>query len=106
MATAIVVGGGPAGASLAFLLADRGIEVTLLERQRDFAREFRGEILLPSGLDALQQMGLANPLRAVPQVRPTTLSVYLNQKVVLEVALEPALFAGQSPVAMSQPALL
>jgi len=106
MAHAIVVGGGPAGASLAFLLADRGVEVTLLERQRDFAREFRGEILLPSGLDALQQMGLANPLRAVPQVRPTTLSVYLNQKVVLEVALEPGLFAGQSPVAMSQPALL
>ncbi|HME73368.1 MAG TPA: FAD-dependent oxidoreductase [Myxococcota bacterium] len=106
MAHAIVVGGGPAGASLAFLLADRGIEVTLLERQRDFAREFRGEILLPSGIDALQQMGLMNPLHAVPQVRPTTLSVYLNQKVVIELALEPALFAGRPPVAMSQSALL
>jgi 2-polyprenyl-6-methoxyphenol hydroxylase-like FAD-dependent oxidoreductase len=106
MATAIVVGGGPAGASLAFLLADRGIEVTLLERQRDFAREFRGEILLPSGIDALQQMGLASALRDVPQFRPTTLSVYLNQKVVIELTLDPALFAGRPPVAMSQPALL
>ena len=58
----IVVGAGPAGASLAFVLADRGVEVTLLERQRDFAREFRGEVLLPSGLEALEQLGLGAAL--------------------------------------------
>jgi len=106
MAHAIVVGGGPAGASLAFLLADRGVEVTLLERQRDFAREFRGEILLPSGIEALQQMGLADSLRTVPQFQPITLAVYLNRKLVTEIALEPSLFAGRAPVAMSQPGLL
>ncbi|HYB13827.1 MAG TPA: FAD-dependent oxidoreductase [Myxococcota bacterium] len=106
MAQVLIVGAGPAGASLAYLLADRGVEVTLLERQRDFAREFRGEILQPSGVDALQQMGLARPLQAVPQIRPSPLRVYQNQKLVLEMALDPALFAGQPPVAMSQPALL
>ena len=58
MPRVLVVGAGPAGASVAFLLARRGVEVTLLERQRDFAREFRGEVLLPSGVDALRQMGL------------------------------------------------
>ena len=56
----IVVGAGPAGVSLAYLLASRGVSVTLLERQRDFAREFRGEVLLPSGLEALQQSGLVH----------------------------------------------
>ena len=54
----IVVGAGPAGVCLAYLLASRGVSVTLLERHRDFAREFRGEVLLPSGLETLHQMGL------------------------------------------------
>jgi len=43
MACLAFVGAGPAGAALAYLLARRGIDVTLLERQTDFAREFRGE---------------------------------------------------------------
>ncbi|TMB41576.1 MAG: FAD-dependent oxidoreductase, partial [Deltaproteobacteria bacterium] len=54
----VVVGAGPAGAALAYLLARRGIAVTLLERHTDFAREFRGEALMPSGVDAFVQMGL------------------------------------------------
>jgi 2-polyprenyl-6-methoxyphenol hydroxylase-like FAD-dependent oxidoreductase len=58
MAHVIVVGAGPAGASLALLLAQRGVAVTLLERHTDFAREFRGELLLPGGLEALVQMGV------------------------------------------------
>jgi 2-polyprenyl-6-methoxyphenol hydroxylase-like FAD-dependent oxidoreductase len=106
MAHAIVVGAGPAGASLAFLLADRGIEVTLLERQRDFAREFRGEVLLPGGIDALQQMGLGERLQGVPQAQPKTVSLYFNQRLVLEAALDPAFFAGRPALAVSQPALL
>ncbi len=42
-----IVGAGPAGAALAYLLARRGIGVALIERQSDFAREFRGEGLMP-----------------------------------------------------------
>jgi 2-polyprenyl-6-methoxyphenol hydroxylase-like FAD-dependent oxidoreductase len=54
----VVVGAGPAGAALSLLLARRGIAVTLVERERDFARAFRGEALMPTGLDALGAMGL------------------------------------------------
>jgi 2-polyprenyl-6-methoxyphenol hydroxylase-like FAD-dependent oxidoreductase len=102
----LVVGAGPAGASLAYLLAERGIEVTLLERQRDFAREFRGEVLLPSGVEALTQMGLGAVYRAVPRWEPDRLLVYLNRRPVVELRLEPALFGGHPPAAVSQPALL
>ena len=55
MSHVVIVGAGPAGASLAYLLSRRGIEVTLLERQRDFTREFRGEILMPSGSEASER---------------------------------------------------
>ncbi|MEZ4382528.1 MAG: FAD-dependent monooxygenase [Nannocystaceae bacterium] len=65
----VIVGAGPAGAALAYLLARRGLPVRLLERHADFSREFRGEGLQPSGLDCLKQMGLEAALAAVPQRR-------------------------------------
>jgi len=55
-----IVGGGPAGAMLALLLARRGVRVTLLEMHHDFDREFRGDTVHPSTLEILDQLGLAD----------------------------------------------
>ena len=63
----LIVGAGPAGAALAYLLARRGVAVTLLEKHSDFSRTFRGEGLQPSGIDALTQMGLSEQLSRLPQ---------------------------------------
>jgi 2-polyprenyl-6-methoxyphenol hydroxylase-like FAD-dependent oxidoreductase len=49
----VIVGAGPAGAATALLLARGGVEVTLVEREPSFERVFRGEGLMPSGIDAL-----------------------------------------------------
>ena len=83
-----IVGAGPAGAALAYLFARRGIEVVLIERQSDFAREFRGEGLMPGGVDALRQMGLGAELDALPQARMSRLEVFLNgrRELVLELS--------------------
>jgi 2-polyprenyl-6-methoxyphenol hydroxylase-like FAD-dependent oxidoreductase len=83
----VVVGGGPAGAALAFVLARNGVHTTLLERHANFAREFRGEGLQPSGVDCLVQMGLAEPLAAIPQTRIGKILYGIAGRVI-EVPLE------------------
>ncbi|KPQ33947.1 MAG: FAD-dependent oxidoreductase [Phormidesmis priestleyi Ana] len=71
MNSIVIVGSGPAGAATALLLAQRGIRVTLLEKETAFERVFRGEGLMPAGLDALYQMGLKETFESIPS-RPLT----------------------------------
>ena len=52
-----IIGGGPGGATLANVLASRGVSTVLVERQKDFSKEFRGEGLMPSGNEVLEQIG-------------------------------------------------
>lgn len=59
-----VVGGGPGGVLLAYLLARGGVPVTLLESRSDFDRRFRGDALAPPVLELLDGLGLADPLLA------------------------------------------
>jgi 2-polyprenyl-6-methoxyphenol hydroxylase-like FAD-dependent oxidoreductase len=102
----VVVGAGPAGTLLALLLARRGLEVRLLERARDFAREFRGEVLLPSGLEALDQTGLWPQVDAVPHVVLRSVELYVSGALRVRQELPERAFGRFVPRWMSQPALL
>ena len=62
----VVVGGGPGGVLLAYLLARAGRRVTLLEARGDFARRFRGDALSPAVMDYLDVLGLAGDVLARP----------------------------------------
>lgn len=53
----VIVGAGPAGIFLAYLLVTNGISVRVLERHPDFKREFRGEGIQPSVMKTLDQLG-------------------------------------------------
>ena len=61
-----IVGGGPTGVTLALMLVQRGIAVTLIEAASDFHRVFRGEALMPSGLNAFDEMGVSKILAEIP----------------------------------------
>ncbi len=66
----VVVGGGPAGVMLSYLLARGGVDVVLLESRGDFDRRFRGDSIAPPVLEHLHTLGLAEPLLAeIPHVR-------------------------------------
>lgn len=53
-----IVGGGPAGMMLGFLLARAGVEVIVLEKHADFLRDFRGDTIHPSTLEIIYELGL------------------------------------------------
>ena len=74
----VVVGAGPAGASVAWLLAQRGMKVTLLEKETAFERVFRGEGLMPAGLDALHEMGLQDVYAQIPSRQLTSWDFYVG----------------------------
>jgi len=53
-----IVGGGPAGMVLGFLLARAGVEVVVLEKHADFLRDFRGDTIHPSTLEIMYELGI------------------------------------------------
>jgi 2-polyprenyl-6-methoxyphenol hydroxylase-like FAD-dependent oxidoreductase len=54
----IVAGGGPAGMMAGLLFARAGARVTVLEKHRDFLRDFRGDTVHPSTMEILHELGL------------------------------------------------
>ncbi|BDA73294.1 monooxygenase, FAD-binding protein, putative [Calothrix sp. PCC 7716] len=105
MPQVVIVGAGPTGASLALLLAKRGITVSLVEATTDFHRVFRGEGLMPSGLDALKQMGLSEILQQIPHREFSAWEVILGKKTLFRVA-EPMESNFPPCTLVSQPPLL
>ncbi len=68
-----IVGGGPAGMMLGFLLARAGIDVTVLEKHADFLRDFRGDTIHPSTLEIMAELGLLDDFLALPHTEARTI---------------------------------
>jgi 2-polyprenyl-6-methoxyphenol hydroxylase-like FAD-dependent oxidoreductase len=61
-----IVGGGPAGMMLGFLLARAGVEVVVLEKHADFLRDFRGDTIHPSTLELMHELGILDEFLSRP----------------------------------------
>ena len=69
-----IVGGGPAGMMLGFLLARAGIDVTVLEKHGDFLRDFRGDTIHPSTLEVMHELGLLDDLLKLPHQKASQIN--------------------------------
>src|SRR5471032_2031068 len=64
--TCVIAGGGPAGMMCGFLLAHAGVDVTVLEKHKDFLRDFRGDTVHPSTLQIMHELGLLERFLKLP----------------------------------------
>lgn len=70
-----IVGGGPAGATLALLLARKGISVTLLEGQKNFERDFRGDSLHSVVMELMDELGLSERLLELKHTKLDSITI-------------------------------
>lgn len=76
-----IVGGGPAGIMLGYLLARAGVEVTVLEKHTDFFRDFRGDTIHPATTELMGELGLLDEFLALPHTEVPELSIGVDGTV-------------------------
>ncbi len=77
-----IVGGGPAGMMLGFLLARSGVKVVVLEKHGDFLRDFRGDTVHPSTLTVMHELGLLDEFLKLPHHRIARFTGYFGDTAV------------------------
>jgi 2-polyprenyl-6-methoxyphenol hydroxylase-like FAD-dependent oxidoreductase len=87
-----IVGGGPAGMMLGFLLARAGIDAIVLEKHADFLRDFRGDTVHPSTLEVIYELGLLQDFLKRPhsEVRQLAGKIGSEQVVIADFSHVPA----------------
>src|SRR5438105_4391058 len=76
--TCCIAGGGPAGVMLGFLLARAGVGTTVLEKHKDFFRDFRGDTIHPSTLQIMHELGLLEAFLKLPHQEVGALRVLVG----------------------------
>jgi len=69
-----IVGGGPAGMMLGYLLGRAGVDVVVLEKHADFLRDFRGDTIHPSTLEVMHELGLLDDLLTLPHQKASQIN--------------------------------
>ena len=77
-----IVGGGPAGMMLGYLLGRAGIDVVVLEKHADFFRDFRGDTVHPSTLQVMDELGLIDGFLKLPHQQLQKLDGVIGGKPV------------------------
>lgn len=67
----VIAGGGPAGMMAGYLLAQSGVSVRVLEKHKDFLRDFRGDTIHASTLDVMWELGLLDRFLKLPHQKVT-----------------------------------
>lgn len=93
----VVIGGGPAGCSVATILAQRGYRVVIFERDH-FPRFHIGESLIPHTFDTLDRIGMIDKMKGSPFIKKYSVQ-FISETGRLS---EPFYFAEHDPHQRSQ----
>jgi 2-polyprenyl-6-methoxyphenol hydroxylase-like FAD-dependent oxidoreductase len=74
-----IVGGGPAGMMLGYLLGRAGVDTVVLEKHADFFRDFRGDTVHPSTLQVMDELGLIGDFLKLPHDKLQKLEGYFGK---------------------------
>jgi geranylgeranyl reductase family protein len=77
-ADVVVAGGGPAGSTLAWALAMRGVRVVVLERARFPREKVCGDYVDPRGLHVLKAMGALEDLQRTERLKVTRTATFVD----------------------------
>ncbi|MBA0050980.1 FAD-binding protein [Streptomyces sp. AJS327] len=101
----LIVGSGPAGALLGYLLARRGVDVLVVEKQADFEREFRGESLAAPSVITLRKLGFGEDLDHHGYLESSGVGMWLEGRRVFHVDYR-RFSIGTLPIEFPQPPLI
>ena len=85
-----IVGSGPSGALLAYLLAKKNISVLLIERTDQIAKTFRGEHINEEGEMILKKHGLFDKVAKLGLLKMERLEYWLNGQLTKTITPSPA----------------
>ncbi|HYO19544.1 MAG TPA: FAD-dependent monooxygenase, partial [Dermatophilaceae bacterium] len=101
----LVIGGGPAGSLLACLLVRRGLAVTLVEKQTELARDFRGETIAAPSVITLRSLGFGPELERHGYLETRAVNMSMEGRKVFRVDYS-RFGLDALPIDIPQPALI
>jgi 2-polyprenyl-6-methoxyphenol hydroxylase-like FAD-dependent oxidoreductase len=76
--TCVIAGAGPAGMMCGYLLARAGVDVTVLEKHKDFLRDFRGDTVHSSTLEIIHELGLLQSFLKLPHTKIRSVNLQIG----------------------------
>jgi 2-polyprenyl-6-methoxyphenol hydroxylase-like FAD-dependent oxidoreductase len=101
-----IVGGGPAGLTLALELVRRNVRVIVLEQAKKYVRSFRGESISPDSVYILDKLGIMDTLNQHGVLYTKQLELFENNNRVLHLDLINFKYDHKYPIDVPQPILL
>ena len=80
--TCCIVGGGPAGMVLGYLLARKSVNVIVVEKHADFFRDFRGDTIHQTTLELMYELGILEEFLKVPHQELQQLQLQIGKDLL------------------------